>query len=383
MKKISILSLHLGYGGIEKSIVTLANSLCNMYEIEIACCYRLYKDSVFELDKRIKVIYLNNDKIVPNRDELRDALDSKNLLRITKAGFVSAKVLHYRKKSMINYIRNCEANIIISTREFFNFWVSLYAKDGTLKIGWEHNHFHDNYKYADRVVASAKGLDYLVLVSANLQKYYSERLRGSKCMCLFIPNCIESIPLKASSLTKKRIISVGKLIPEKGILDLIRIYHILYKKYPDWRLDIVGDGKEKKLLEEYIKIHNLEKYVTLHGFQKKDYIDKLMSESSLYLMTSYTEAFGIALLEAMSFGIPCIAMDSAEGARELINSGDNGYLIKNRNYDIMVKKIEDLIEHKNERIRIGKNARESVKKFTSDAVSKEWIALIEESGVYE
>ena len=85
----------------------------------------------------------------------------------------------------------------------------------------------------------------------------------------------------------------------------------------------------------------------------------------------------------MNEGLPCIAFDSAEGAREIINSGENGYLIKHRNLDAMVKKIEDLIKDKEERIKIGAQARESVKKFTSDVVSEEWITLIEESDIYD
>ncbi len=56
MKKISILALHLGYGGIEKSIVSLANVLCRRYQVEIATCYKLYANSVFPLDKKVKVI---------------------------------------------------------------------------------------------------------------------------------------------------------------------------------------------------------------------------------------------------------------------------------------------------------------------------------------
>jgi len=383
MKKISILSLHLGYGGIEKSIVSLANVLCNRYEVEIAVCYKIFKKCVFDLDKRVKVIYLNSDDIVPNHEALSKALKSKNVLDILKEGSFSAKVLYYRRKSMIQYIRRCDSDVIISTRDIFNTWSGLYAKDGILKIGWEHNHFHDDEKYARKIVDSAKNLDYLVLVSSELQKYYSMRLAGKKCMCLYIPNCIDKIPEKKASLKAKRLISVGRLSPEKGYLDLLRIYHILYKKYPDWKLDIIGDGKEKKLLEEYIHVHNMEKYVTLHGFQNKDYIDKMMQDSSIYLMTSHTESFGIVLIEAMSHGLPCIAMDSAEGARELINSGENGYLIKNRNYDVMVKKIGDLIKNRDERIRLGENARKSVTKYTSDAVGEEWFTLIEESDVYE
>ena len=100
-------------------------------------------------------------------------------------------------------------------------------------------------------------------------------------------------------------------------------------------------------------------------------------------MTSFTESFGIVLIEAMSHGVPCIAYDSAEGAREIINSGENGYLIKHRNLEAMVKKIEDLIKDKDERIKIGSQARESVKKYTSDVVSEEWFTLIEESDIYE
>ena len=383
MKKISILALHLGYGGIEKSIVSLANVLCQRYEVEIATCYRLYKESVFKIDDRVNVVYLNQDDIIPNHESLRNAFHSKNIFKMIKEGSFSAKVLYYRRKGMIQYLRKCDSDVIISTRDIFNNWSSMYAKEGILKIGWEHNHFHDDLKYARKIVDSAKGLDYLVLVSSELQKYYQKRLMGNKCMCIYIPNCIDGFPEKKASLRAKRLISVGRLSPEKGYLDLLRIYHILYKKHPDWKLDIIGDGKEKKLLEEYIHVHNMEKYVTLHGFQNKEYIDRMMQDSSIYLMTSHTESFGIVLIEAMSHGLPCIAMDSAEGAREIIHSGENGYLIKNRNYDIMVKKICDLIKDRDERVRLGDNARKSVEKFTSEAVGEEWFTLIEESDVYE
>ena len=96
-------------------------------------------------------------------------------------------------------------------------------------------------------------------------------------------------------------------------------------------------------------------------------------------MTSYTESFGIVLIEAMSHGLPCIAFDSAEGACELINSGKDGYLIKNRNYQAFIKKIEDLIEKKEERIRLGKEAFKTSQKYTSDKISKEWFNLLEKS----
>ena len=382
MKKVSILSLHLGYGGIEKCVVTLANTLCSRYEVERAVCYKLYDKPAFDIDDRVKIKYLNKN-LKPNHDALRGALKSKNPFKIIKECLFGLKVLYNRKKTMVNYIVNSDSDVIISTRDIFNYWLCGYGKKDTLKIGWEHNHFHENYKYANNVYKSARGLDYLVLVSSELQKFYAKELINSNCMCIYIPNTIESLPKKKADLENKRIISVGRLSKEKGYIDLLKVFKRLNKDYPEWTLDIIGDGAERATIEEYIDKNELNDKVTLHGFQGKEYIDKLLNESSIYLMTSYTESFGIVLIEAMSHGVPCIAYDSAEGAREIINSGENGYLIKNRNLEVMVMKIEDLIKNKEERVKIGSQARESVKKFTSDVVAEEWFTLIEESDIYE
>lgn len=382
MKKISILALHLGYGGIEKSIATLANTLSKRYDVEIASVYKLYDDCVYDLDNKVKVVYLNTE-LKPNRAALKTAIGAKNVYRIFKELFFAAKVLYYRRKTMIDYIKNCDSDVIISTRDLFNYWLSGYGHDGVIRIGWEHNHFHENFKYANNVSRSARNLDYLVLVSAELQKFYMEQMRNSNCMCIYIPNSIDKMPDKRAQLKNKKLISVGRLSPEKGYLDLLKLYKSFYKKHPDWTLDIIGDGVEREKLEKFIIKNNLENAVKLHGFRGKDYIDKLLHDSSIYLMTSFTESFGIVLIEAMSHGLPCIAYDSAEGAREIINSGYNGYLIKNRNSEAMIMKIDDLIRDDKERTKLGKQARESVKKYTSDIVGEEWFTLIEESDVYE
>lgn len=380
MKKISILSLHLGYGGIEKSIVSLANILCNKYQVEIACVYKLYDKCVFDLDERVSIKYLNPKSIVPNKDSFKEAVALLNFYKIFKESCTATKVLYYRKKSMVNYIKNCDSDIIISTRDIFNSWTGSYARDGVIKIGWEHNHYHNNMRYANKVINSAKKLDYFVLVSSSLRDFYSKKL--STCNCIYIPNCIETIPNKKSSLNKKNFISVGRLSPEKGYLDLLKVYKKVIIDNPDWTLDIIGDGVDKEKLEDYISKNSLTG-VTLHGFQGKDYIEKRMLESSIYLMTSHTESFGIVLIEAMSYGVPCIAMDSAEGALDIIENNKNGYLIENRSIDEIVNKIKDLIDNKNKRVEFGEYALKSVTKYTSEVVGKEWFKLIEESGANE
>ena len=377
MRKISILSLHLGYGGIEKSIVALANLLCRKYKVEIVCTYKLYDKPVFELDKKVKVVYLM-EGFKPNRVEFKRALREKKIITAFKEGIKSVKILKLRRKTMINYIKNSDADVIISTRDIFNTWLGDYAKNGVLKVGWEHNHYHDDYRYARNVIRSAYYLDYFVLVSEPLREFYAEHLSNSNCKCVCIPNIIDKIPKQVSSLEEKRIVSVGRLSPEKGYMDLLKVFSVIANKYNTWHLDIIGDGVEKERLEKFISNHNLESRVTLHGFQNKDYIDKILHESSIYVMTSFTESFGIVLLEAMSHGLPCIAFDSAEGARDLINSGMNGYLIKNRSYAAMIKKIEDLMNDIEVRKKIGMAGRKSIKIYTSEIVGEQWYNLIEE-----
>lgn len=376
MKKISILALHLGYGGIEKSIIALANLLCDRYKVEIISSYKLYDKPVFDLDERVEVKYLMGN-LKPNRREFTTALKNKKIFTAFKEGIKSLKILRMRKKTMVSFIKQSDSDVIISTRDIFNTWLGDFANDGVLKIGWEHNHYHDDFRYARSVIRSAYYLDYFVLVSVSLKKFYERKLANSNCQCVYIPNIIDKIPKQTSSLSEKRLVSVGRLSLEKGYMDLLKIYSILVVKHPDWQLDIIGDGSEKENLEKFILEHNLGDKVILHGFQKKDYIDKVLHHSSIYIMTSYTESFGIVLLEAMSHGLPCIAFDSAEGARELINSGMNGYLIKNRSYAAMIKKIEDLMKSYDIRKKIGMAGRKSIKKYTSEIVSEQWYNLIE------
>lgn len=378
MKKVSIIALHLGYGGIEKSISTLANLLVanSDIEVEIASVYELYDKPVFPLDERIKVKYLLEKGVKSNEKEWRDALHRLRPISFIKESFKSLKILHLRRKEVINYIKETDSDVIISTRTLFNELVGLYAKENVLKIGWEHNHHHNDMKYATEVVTSAKNLDYFILVSKDLQKFYRRKLLEYKVKCVYIPNTLENIPKAKSPLTAKRIVSVGRLSKEKGYLSLLEIYKDVRKKHPDWVLDIIGDGKEKETLEKYIKENDLASSVTLHGFQDSDYINNIMHKSSIYVMTSYTESFGIVLLEAMSNGLPCLAFDSAEGAKEIITSGRDGYLIRHRNNKMMVSKINDLIKDPEKRKELGSAGRSKVKEYSKDKVIEQWLKII-------
>lgn len=375
LKKVTILALHLGYGGIEKSIVALANLLADDYEVEIISSYQLFEKPAFDIDPRVEVRYLIT-KYKPNREAWKSSIKHLRPISFVKESFNSVMTLALRRSTMIRAIENCHSDIIISTRDLFNTWLGTYGRKSCYKIGWEHNHYHGDMSYADKVTKSAKNLDALVLVSDSLRKFYKKQLADTKCKCFYIPNMLDSVPDQLSKLNEKRLISVGRLSREKGYEDLLDVFKLIHQEEPSWRLDIIGDGAQKNLLGDRIFNEGLKECVTLHGFQDKTFINNLLSKSSIYLMTSVTESFGIVLIEAMSYGLPCVAFDSAEGATELIQDGVNGYLISYRNKEEYAKKVVELIRNKKLRTKLGSAGRKTSLNYTGDKVKRDWIKLL-------
>ena len=375
MKKITILALHLGYGGIENCISNLANSLVDDYEVNIVSTYKLYEKPVFKLNDKIKIKYLMTD-LKPNKQELKQSLKKLKLITFFKELKKSLKILKLKKNLMIEVIKNCDSDVIISTRDIHNNWLSKYGRDKTLKIGWEHNHHHNNKRYINKVTKSVLGLDYFVLVSKDLTKFYSEKLKDKKVKCVYIPNSINFFPQEKAKLETENLISIGRLSHEKGYLDLIDIFKELHQKYPDSKLNIIGDGPDRKKIEKKIRDNKLEDYIILHGFQEKEYINKYLEKSSVYIMTSYTESFGLVLLEAFAYGIPCVAYSSAEGANEIISDNWDGYLIKDRDENKMVKRICELLSNRNRRLIMGANGIKKAQEFNTQKTKQKWIEII-------
>lgn len=375
MKKITILALHLGYGGIENCISNLANSLVDDYEVNIISTYKLYEKPVFKLNDKIKIKYLMTD-LKPNKQELKQSLKKLKLITFFKELKKSLKILKLKKNLMIGVIKNCDSDVIISTRDIHNNWLSKYGRDKTLKIGWEHNHHHNNKRYINKVTKSVLGLDYFVLVSKDLTKFYSEKLKDKKVKCVYIPNSINFFPQEKAKLETENLISIGRLSHEKGYLDLIDIFKELHQKYPDSKLNIIGDGPDRKKIEKKIRDNKLEDYIILHGFQEKEYINKYLEKSSVYIMTSYTESFGLVLLEAFAYGVPCVAYSSAEGANEIISDNWDGYLIKDRDENKMIKRICELLSNRNRRLIMGANGIKKAQEFNTQKTKQKWIEII-------
>lgn len=394
MKKITILALHLGYGGIERAISSLANLLCKEYEITIVSTYKLYDKPAFAVDKRVKIEYLiegdlpkrvENYKVFLLKGKLgslakalwKDYISKLHLWSLCKDGVSGIMMYKKRKDKMIAYIKECDSDIILSTRDIHNDWLSFYGKESAYKIGWEHNHHNGDENYSNKVIHSVQNLDAFVLVSKDLFHFYKEKLKETKCKCFYIPNFIDGISKVPSDVKGNHLVSVGRLSKEKGHVDLIEVLHLLRIKGIDFHLDIIGAGPEEDRIREKIKAYDLTSYITLHGFLGKEQMAPLLEKASIFLLPSYTESFGLVILEAFAYGIPAIAFDSAQGATEIIENGWDGYLIENRDKEKMAKRIIELLNSYNRRVIMGRNAIKKAKKYTALTIKKDWKDLFE------
>lgn len=215
-------------------------------------------------------------------------------------------------------------------------------------------------------------------VSQELADFYKPKLKNTKT--IYIPNFIEDLPSRRSNLQNKQLISVGRLDKIKGFEDLIDIFNIFQNTHSDWTLHIVGDGSEKENLQNKINKLNLQDKVILCGTKLSKELEEEYINSSMYLMTSFSESFGLVLVEATSYGLPLIAFDSAQGAKEIIENNKNGFLIPNRNKTDFINKINELLENPEKQKSFSNSAVITANKFSKKNISEMWNKFINNIG---
>lgn len=370
MQKINIIALHLGHGGIEKYVSSLANMLKDNYEVEITSLYKSYNSPAYEIDSNIKIEYLINEG--PYDRSLRLLWANMNYLRFSKEFCRRTKLYFMSRILLRRNLKNLDCDIVITTRAKHNRLVGKYTKN-CKKIATEHNFHNNDKKYINKLIKSLKGFDYFVCVSPELKKFYESKIGNTKCV--YIPNVIDFNSTKLSKLDNKNVITVGRLSVEKGYSDLLKVIKKVIKIDPEITFSIAGDGDLRKSLEKKVNSLKIQKYVKFLGFVNHDELDKLYLHSSLYVMTSLTESFGIVLIEAMNFGLPCIAFDSASGARCVLKK--SGTLIKNRDLNLMAEEIVKHINNKKILKEKSKNSKETAIMYTADQVVKLWYKILE------
>lgn len=369
MKKITFLMLHLNYGGIEKQVTTLANRLVGNFDIEIVSLYNILGKSFYDLDERVKVRYIF--EYGPNKKEIINALKSFKFIKFFKELKKGIALLYTKFFRIGKIVDTLDTDFLVSSRIEFSKQIK---RDDIIVVSQEHSYINTN-SYKRKVKKSFKKVNYLIVMTKKAKDMYETWFRECKQRprVILIPNMIDDYNGEGTNLHNNQIISIGRLEDVKDFDSLINVYSIIEKKHPDWILKIIGEGRERRKLEDKIKTLGLEKKVILTGRLTSEEIEKELDNSSIFLLTSKSESFSLVIVEAMSHSVPCISYDIDVGPKEIITNKEDGYLIEDRNEKNMADITCMFIEDSVKRVEIGVNARKTSEKFFASNVANEWI----------
>jgi glycosyltransferase involved in cell wall biosynthesis len=214
-------------------------------------------------------------------------------------------------------------------------------------------------------------VDSMYSVSESASQKLSERYEKQ---CLVLPNFLNGEKFKPWERPVppqiKRIVSVGRFVEMKGMMNLLQVFSKVRSSMPDVRLTLIGDGPEKPRLESWIREHHLESAVELPGIQDEDQVLNHLRSAWVYVQPSIgDESFSISTLEAFAMGLSVIASDRVHVANEFRN--ENGAEIyESHDMEALGKLLSQVISENWETVQSrGCRARRFVEqKFFSDQI---------------
>ena len=343
-------------GGIGRVVSILANELCKneKNEVHAVTLRPAAKKEIYKLDDRILRSYLVDDN------------------RPVKYVFFSA-LKRYRQYLKINKI-----DISIACGNIF-YLLALLSKDKSTKvICWEHSNVYttsDNQGQTLFRLIASKFADEVVTLTDSDKEGYEKKFKAKRVKRIYNPIDPQLDSEVAYDVNSKKILSVGRLCYQKHFEVIPDIALELNKYQNDWVWEIYGSGDAKENIEKEIAAYNLEDKVKLKG-QVGD-LYKRYKQYSMIVMTSRYEGFPMTLLEGAANGLPMISYDIHTGPDEIIDDGENGFLLKEGDIKGMAKQISYLLQNQKARTEFSKKSFETAMRFNVKNIVDEWLLLLD------
>jgi glycosyltransferase involved in cell wall biosynthesis len=196
----------------------------------------------------------------------------------------------------------------------------------------------------------------------------------------YIPNPLPFTQREKAKLEEKTVLTIGRLTADKQHFLLLDIWKRIHIDKHDWKLRIIGKGENYSALLHKIKEYKLEGTVEILT-PRKDVIKEYIN-SSIFVLTSRYEGFGMVLAEAMECGVPCVAFNCPSGPRDIIKNEKDGFLVPDGDSNLFISKLLLLMENADLRKKMGKIAADNIKRFHEDVVEKMWDDLFAKEVVY-
>ena len=352
--RISFITANLGSGGAERVISLLANQFSiRNHEVEIV--FFRERQIFYELDSRINVIVIGEE---------------------CHSNAIWRKMFWLR-----TYIRKTKPDVVVPFR------VSVYCTTILSLLGISipiiaseriDPHIPDSYwTYLRKLLLPF--VKHLVVQTEYIKSYYPKFIQKKTTV---IPNpvrdevfCeIENEKLTIDNDEKlNRIISVGRLYPQKNQEMMIRAFAQIADEFPDWQLVIYGEGPLRAELEFLVSSFKLKGRVLLPG--RTAHVIEELRKSKMFCMSSDYEGFSNSMIEAICVGLPVVTTN-VSGTKDIIENGVNGFIVPLKKEDEMANAFRDLLADEYLREKMGMINCQKAMMFRMDRVYSQWDSLM-------
>lgn len=354
-------------GGLTRVLANKTAALVAMgHDVTVITTDQFGKDHHYSMAEKINFIDLNINYVEH---------DQKSVF---KKAFLIPWKIYQHKKRLSKVLKDLKADIVISLF-YKDIFMLPSIKDGSKKILEAHSsrytwiHSREERGIISKIqnlldLFLIKRFDrFIVLTYEDLPHW------GNLDNIEVIPNANTFDSDVLSTLDNKKVIAVGRYDYQKNFEGLLDVWKLVVDKCPDWSLDIIGDGVYKELLER--KIHDLKIHSSVSLVPTTQNIKNHYINSSIYVLTSRYEGLGMVLLEAQSCGVPLVSYDCQCGPKDIIDDGQNGFLIPFENKEKMAEKLIYLMNNELVRKEMGKKAKIYSKNFSEEKIMNKWIEL--------
>lgn len=216
--------------------------------------------------------------------------------------------------------------------------------------------------------------DYVLLLSDKYKKELNYIVASDYLKNVIgLPNPL-SFQNVESTEKKKELLYVGRIDrSQKQIHILLHIWNQLYKAYPDWSLNIVGDGVDLEFMKSLSIKLNL-KNIFFHGYKSPE---EFYRNASIYCMTSSYEGLPMTLIESMQFGVVPLCFNSFKSSSDIIDDKINGFIIEPFSVDMYVKKLKYLMSLSLSDLNsYSTNAKVKSKEFSISKIGGKWMDIL-------
>lgn len=376
MRILYVIDKMVNLAGIERILTCKMNYLADNSSHEVFLVTYAQQDIPISFQLNDKIKYRPINAPIPQRKGF-------TVLRWIKSYFAARKVF---KKQFSHLIKAVRPDLIICTGYAFSVLdiiINTSRQNGAKTIIESHvkSDTVSMKKYVynpiiarifsiwDRyIMKSLREADCIVTLTHNDKEFWIKYAKRVEV----IPNILTIDPQKVIDYRNKRVIAAGRYVRQKGFDLLLEAWHLIDKRYEDWHLYIYGNEDRvpyQRIVDKYQMNSNV------HLMPATKDIAQEFSKSSIFVLSSRFEGFGLVLAEAMSCGLPCISFDCPYGPRDIITNEEDGILVENGNIKVLTGAIERLMADDNLRQSMGVKAINNVARFNPKTIMSQWEQL--------